>query len=419
MKKTSYLPVIKHLKEHLFSTVFKERNRQKESSFSRKRKLSFTSLVVSQIKGVTKSLSVEIASIFEWESPKDLDKDYTKQAYSEYRKDLKYEAYNELNRVALNKVYQEYDVKCYKGKYVIGMIDGTNLELPNEKALTAHFGQATGGAKSFKDYMTMACGSVCYDVLNNLSWDMIIAPYASSERELATQHLENLMASPVPDMASLSSSLRTHNREIIMLFDRGYPSFKLFIELLGQMIGFVCRSPKDFCTEMDTFVASDSMDSLVEIKLNTKDRHYGSLYPLFKAGQVVPDSITLRFIKIPLSTGETEYLITDRCDNKEFLYSDFDTLYSLRWGGETQYDYLKNTLEIENLSGKLVNSVLQDAYSRQLSANICHLMIAEAQVILDEKKGDNSVKQDEIDPVIDPVLVEVKEVEKKKKNNSL
>jgi hypothetical protein len=382
LKVKSYLPVLIYLRTYLFTEAFKLRHRIGASSFSRERKFNIGTLIVSQIKGLTKSLSVAVVEILKWQSPGDLSKDYTKQAYSKYRKNLKHGAHIEINTVLLNKIYAEYPVKCYKKDYVLGMIDGTNLELPNEPALTAHFGQASGGASSFKDHLTMAKGSVCYDVLNNLSWDMQIEPYASCERRLANAHLIGLTTGLAPDLPPLIDSLRQHNRRLLLLFDRGYPSLRLFVELGHHGVGFVCRSPYNFCTEMVEFAASTAVDAIVDLDLTTESRRRGSLADLLKTDMPVPDILRLRFVKIPLSSGEMEYLITDRCDEIEFLYADFASLYALRWGGETQYNYLKNTVEIENFSGKLVNSVLQDAYARQLSFNICQMMLTEAEALM-------------------------------------
>ncbi len=60
--------------------------------------------------------------------------------------------------------------------------------------------------------------------------------------------------------------------------------------------------------------------------------------------------VTLRFIKILLPDGNEEFLITNIFDS-DFTDSDFGELYHMQCNIETNYDDIKNKLEIENFSG--------------------------------------------------------------------
>jgi len=95
-----------------------------------------------------------------------------------------------------------------------------------------------------------------------------------------------------------------------------------------------------------------------------------------------------RAIAVTLSTGETEYLATSLPAG--FLSPDeAKALYRLRWGNETKYDHLKNTLEMENFSGRTVNSVYQDFYATAVLANVISIVAAVADVEIAQKDALN------------------------------
>ena len=75
--------------------------------------------------------------------------------------------------------------------------------------------------------------------------------------------------------------------------------------------------------------------------------------PLGKTGRHV------RVIQIPLTSEGIEILITNLSE-AEMEYEAFGELYHKRWGIETKYQELKQKLETENFSGRLVDNVKQD-----------------------------------------------------------
>ena len=65
-----------------------------------------------------------------------------------------------------------------------------------------------------------------------------------------------------------------------------------------------------------------------------------------------------------MDNGKTKILLTNIL-NKEFKIEDFKELYNLRWGIETNYNTMKNRLNMENYNGKKRITIEQD-----LQANI-------------------------------------------------
>jgi IS4 transposase len=79
--------------------------------------------------------------------------------------------------------------------------------------------------------------------------------------------------------------------------------------------------------------------------------------------------INVRIVNIQLDTGETEILATNLFD-AEMTLEDLNKLYNLRWGIETNYHYLKESMKIENISSSKKLLIEQDIFSQMLSFNL-------------------------------------------------
>ncbi len=55
-----------------------------------------------------------------------------------------------------------------------------------------------------------------------------------------------------------------------------------------------------------------------------------------------------RLVKIILSSGEVEVLVTSLLDEQSFTVEEFERLYYLHWGVETFFSRLKGRLNLEN-----------------------------------------------------------------------
>ena len=148
-----------------------------------------------------------------------------------------------------------------------------------------------------------------------------------------------------------------------LLFDRGYASYKLVQELLTRKIRFVMRLREKFSTDIDALDCGDHAAELAQ-------------------GNV---RIPVRVLKFRLNSGEVETLITDITD-KAIGVKLFKRLYFMRWPIETKYNEIKNKLEIENFSGKLVSNIRQDFYATMLLTNFAADFFTEAQEGVDREQ---------------------------------
>ncbi|NRS88082.1 hypothetical protein HNQ02_000992, partial [Flavobacterium sp. 7E] len=90
-------------------------------------------------------------------------------------------------------------------------------------------------------------------------------------------------------------------------------------------------------------------------------------------------SLKVRLIRIVLSNGEIEVLMTSLLDSQIFPASIFKELYFLRWGIETFYDELKNKLKLEYFTGYSKASIEQDFFCTIFISNLQSTIINDLQ----------------------------------------
>lgn len=283
-------------------------HRKTERAFTRKRKLGFVELILFQISTASKILSVELNKYLT--SKKIKATEYSKQAYSKARMKISHSSYIELNDTLLEEYYKSKDYRTYKGYRLLG-IDGSEIELQHGASIKKEFGRVFTNRES----INAAKSVVIYDLLNELVIDSELHLYNSSERTSAIKQLRR-----VEKEGKL--------RKDIIVADRGFPSLEVFSELLSMGYGFVIRyNGKNFLRETLPLVESKGNDLEIEISLKSLNQRKSNprIKELLSKGY--PDKIKLRIIKLTLSNGVKEYLITSVLDKKEFTIEDFNEVY--------------------------------------------------------------------------------------------
>ena len=83
-----------------------------------------------------------------------------------------------------------------------------------------------------------------------------------------------------------------------------------------------------------------------------------------------------------LAGGETETLLTSIMDKDFYPCEIFKERYHLRWTTEENYKTAKCRIEIENFSGKSVESVYQDFHAKVFAMNLTAALTHPAQDII-------------------------------------
>jgi len=335
---------------------FLVRARKSPNSFTRRRLLPFYLVMYMILKLIRVSLQNEVEKIFKWlRIP---IKPPTGVAFSMARNRIRWQAFEELfhDSVRWRCEYEEH--RTWHG-YRVSAIDGTKLALPIDRKgkLLLEYGGMGAGGKS-----PTAQASMLYDIYNDLILDAGIAPLKTSERELASQHIESL------------TKQEDFGKELI-IFDRGYPSYDLMKELADKGITFVMRVKRNFNVDIDMMGTGC-------------DKNF--ILPSPNKGEW---GLPVRVLKFELPSGETETLIVNLFDKRMGIKA-FRELYFKRWPVESEYDIVKNKLEIEHFSGLTDNAIRQEFYATMLMANYAACVAREAQEEADKQREAKENKYD-------------------------
>ena len=334
--------LIEFLKNIITSKEFIARHRQSESDFTRERKMPFHLLIVFLLNVLRGSYQDQLDRFFKILFRLDVaNRVVSKAALTKARMKLKYQAFVELNH-QLNVFFEKnFNPKTWFGFRLL-IIDGSTIRLPRCEDIAKHFGvwKVRQGRPS-----PMARISQLYDTLNKITVDALIRPKHIGERELAAQHLLNIMPTD------------------LILLDRGYPAWWLFALITSLDANFCARMS---CTKwkiVRSFFQSNVKESIVFIPPPTTS---------IKTAQQM--GLDLRPLKLRLIrteyAGKTQVLITSLTDTKLYPYEVFADLYHKRWPVEEDYKIIKCRIEMENFSGQSALSVYQDFHSKVLLKNL-------------------------------------------------
>ena len=287
-------------------------------------------------------------------------------AFTQARSKLAYTAFIELNEKGIvESMYADNDYKSYLGHRLLA-IDGSKIIVPDTPELRAEFGtvRVVNQNPQTIGYYCGAMISVCYDVLNRICLDGQIAPLKSYEVTVALKHLPGLQPNDV------------------LLTDRGYASYFWWATLIAKRQLFVCRCPQQSFAAVQAMFTGTIASQIVTLYAPEKNARL-----IRKAG--LPESITLRLVRVVLDNGTIEVLATTLLDEQKYPAASFKPLYHLRWGVETYYDIVKTRLVLENFTGKTVESVKQDFFATLFITGLESILTDEAQAQLDERTVTN------------------------------
>lgn len=165
-----------------------------------------------------------------------------------------------------------------------------------------------------------------------------------------------------------STNYITEYFPMIYVMDRGYFSLAVIYHFINNGTKFIIRLNKKYLKEEQREMKTD--DEFVEIKYqydrirNYKDKDE-EFYKYYENG----NTISLRFVNIKLSTGEIETIITN-INSDNLTSEDINKIYQLRWGIETSYHELKESMQVTNISSSKDTIIKQEIYSQMTVYNI-------------------------------------------------
>ena len=332
--------IIEELKSFL-STVCDQKEvrdliTQSPCDFSRERKLTLPRVIGMIINLPKRSLSIELQEFFDSFDMASIAA--SKGAFSLQRGKLLPCFFELWNQLLVDCFYHYYGdtVKRWRG-FRLQAVDGSTAYLIDKPDVVQKFGTQDNQCKQ----VPMAQVMQLQDVLNNITIWGGIFPIKKAERAIMANQVHRLY------------------QDSLTLFDRGYPSYALMYLLLNQEKPrhFVMRCKLSFNKEIRAFVASNQTSKTIELTPTSQ-----AIKTLYENGYVVTKNtvIQVRMVKVVLSTGETEVLLTDLYDENLYSVADFKYLYGLRWRIETTYGIQKNQQQMEQFSGHRVICIQQD-----------------------------------------------------------
>jgi hypothetical protein len=340
-----------------------------EVSFIRNRKMPFEDLTRFILAKKGKTTTMELNNYFK--EIEERENTVSKQAFSKQRQNLNPEVFIELNKDYVRRIYEHAEIKKYKG-YLVTAIDGSSIEIPNTKELQEEYDCKSTG-QSIHRTIARAVASGIYDVENNIMIDAVLGKRTDGERALAKNNLNSMI------------DILGDRTNVITIFDRGYISIDLLLTLMETQIKYLFRLPSTTFGKEQRSLKTD--DEVIDINL-TPSRIYGLNDPIKREKAKKLQKLRVRMVRIILSTGEVEYLVTN-IENSTMSTKEVGELYYKRWGIELAYDVIKNKLNVENISGKSRLIIEQDFYAQMLLFNMVEDLRNDSNKVVEENKKEN------------------------------
>lgn len=289
-----------------------------ETAFSRTQKISLWDTLLFPMVADNETVPIELLDYFP------IDK-LPSQAAMSYRRDqLSFSAYKAVFDDFTKKIPQK---EMFNDMLVIAC-DGTRLNTPYNPKDPDSFVNCIEGRKAFNQYHL----TTCYDLLNEVFTDAVIQGYYSMNEKLA--------------LCTMMDRYRK-GQNVLFVADRGFASYSVIAHAMNNGHKFLIRltapmAKNIFCDTqcIDSSAEFDAEDTFYigrvknKISKNLKNYHYMNstrTYDCIPVGSKTIDSFRVRLVKIQLSDGNNEYLLTN-LPQKTFSLSELKKLYQIRWG---------------------------------------------------------------------------------------
>jgi hypothetical protein len=234
-----------------------------------------------------------------------------------------YKVFKHFSQKLIAELYSlnEAGIKTWKGFRLLS-INVSSITLPITKELKAKYGETKNNTTTS---IIQARCSVLYDVENKYVVDGELVPIVQDERSLAFSHL-------------------THCKQgDVILCDRSYPAYDFIKYHVRRNLDYVIRVKFGFSKQIHDFKNSKKQSQIVAITPDGQEKK--SVEASNKSTQ-----IKVRLIKVELSKGHVDVLMTSLLDKKNYPNSIFQSLYDKRQSSEISYDEVENKLKVDYLS---------------------------------------------------------------------
>ncbi len=285
-------------------------------------------------------------------------------ALSKARAKVPWEAFREMleKAVALAwKIWPDRPSDFWHGMHVLA-IDGSRYNLPATAEIREKFDPESGLGTPGKGHYPQCLVSTLYDVFRGLPLARTVMPYRTCERKEAVKLLH---------WAPENS---------LLLFDRGYPAYWLFLHLMRDFSGHFlmrCKTTATSATLM-AFLKSAQREAIIDlVPPNTYSTQERKNLP----------TLRLRAIRARTPEGEDIVFLTSLLDMEAITYQEISDLYFKRWGVEVYYKEEKVVQEIEHFHSRTVQGVQQELFAVMVLTVISRTMAVLSETVHDLPPG--------------------------------
>jgi hypothetical protein len=266
-------------------------------------------------------------------------------AFTEARKKLDENIFKEINSKVIKEYKSNFPDNMYRWKgHEIYAVDGSKINLPLALKANGYRVPAGGG------YYPIGLLSTLYQLKTRIPVDFSLT---ASEDE----------------RASLLTHIDCLNKGDLVVYDRGYLSFKLLHLHIEKGIETVFRVNKNNFKQIDEFGEGSEAEKIIDLFPCRK-----LLLKLKKEYQAIEwKPIKIRLIKYTIK-NTTFCLATTLYDKNKYPLEDIADLYHGRWGIEVLYNESKNFIEIEDFHAKHERGVKQELYAHFIAITMNRLI---------------------------------------------
>jgi len=251
-------------------------------------------------------------------------------SFSEARGKLDENIFKTMNSEIICASEQQPNQSNWKGHKLFA-VDGSKINLP--RVMLKH-----GFDKSPTANYPQGLLSTLYQLKSKLPYDFDLVRHGD-ERVCALSHFSAL------------------NADDVVVYDRGYFSYKMLYEHAESGIHAIFRLQKNSYTEICHFIAETATDTVVTIE--PKDDTRRDIAKHFPELNIKP--LKLRLIKYTYEG--TEYYLGSTLFSDRYRVTDFSDVYHSRWGIEELYKISKKHIEVKDFHGRSERGIRQELYA--------------------------------------------------------
>ena len=244
----------------------------------------------------------------------------------------------------------------FKGLVLFAM-DGTTLRTHDNDETREHFGAQNYSSGAIASYPQVR-GVTVTALSTHLVHSAAFGPYGTNEMLYAKRLIDG-----IPN-------------DSLTVFDRGFLSAEILCALTrgGSERHFVIPAKSN--TRWEVIEGTeDGDDFTVRMRVSPQARA--------KCAQL-PEFWEARAITVVDEQARRRVLLTSLCDQRRYKHADIENCYKRRWGIETSYRELKQTMlgATLTLRSKTVDGVYQEIWGTLIAYNLIRLEIAKAALVV-------------------------------------